>query len=255
VLSRVLTDKPAPITMHRPELPPALAELVMNLLAKAPADRPGPARAVRDQLLAMVEQLTPPAEPEPPADALGATMQPGDAMAATADASAPPLAVTADSTPGLAATAAESAIAKPVDVRALAAHAHAVGATTGVAAGEVSLAPQPAKRRPWLVPLVAFGGLAITGAGWLAMRSPHDTTVVTDGAQRDATPSDTSLPDSTPDMQISDAGVIDAVIDASLGRLRPRKDAGAVNLTDGRRQIDSDGSYKPMELIDENSKP
>jgi serine/threonine-protein kinase len=224
VLSRVLTDAPEPITALRPELPTALAELVMALLAKAPTERPGPAREIRERLLAMVEHVEPPAEPAPPPDALGATFSPADAMAATADVSATPLGATAESSPphvaALGATAAESAVARPVDLRGLAVHAHRahpVGATTGMTAGEVSLPPTPVKRRGLLglaLAAVAAGGIGL----FVAMRDDKLTATTFDAA---------SSPDAgVADPQSPDAGVIDASppIDA-LTDAGPRLDA------------------------------
>jgi serine/threonine-protein kinase len=45
-----LTESPAPLTARRPDVPPALAALVMRLLAKNPAGRPPSAAAVLEEL-------------------------------------------------------------------------------------------------------------------------------------------------------------------------------------------------------------
>jgi hypothetical protein len=52
ILSALGTQTPRPVRELAPAVPPALAELVMGLLAKDPAGRPGPARAVAERLLA-----------------------------------------------------------------------------------------------------------------------------------------------------------------------------------------------------------
>ncbi|MDB4884194.1 MAG: protein kinase [Gemmatimonadetes bacterium] len=62
VLSAHLTDAPAPVASHRPEVPAPLAELVMRCLAKRPADRWQSA----DELLQRLAPLAvPPSQPAP----------------------------------------------------------------------------------------------------------------------------------------------------------------------------------------------
>ncbi len=53
VLSAHLAEAPEPVDAHRPEVPPALAALVMQCLAKHPDDRPLDATVVRDGLTAV----------------------------------------------------------------------------------------------------------------------------------------------------------------------------------------------------------
>jgi hypothetical protein len=50
LLASLAADEPVPPCQLRPELPPALAALIVHLLAKRPADRPVSARAVADAL-------------------------------------------------------------------------------------------------------------------------------------------------------------------------------------------------------------
>src|SRR4029453_5637385 len=63
-----LTEPPAPVTVHRPEVSPALAELVMRCLEKKAVDRWQSA----DDLLSRLERLLGPAQvsdaPTPPAN-------------------------------------------------------------------------------------------------------------------------------------------------------------------------------------------
>ncbi|HEY5922057.1 MAG TPA: protein kinase [Kofleriaceae bacterium] len=264
VLSRVLTDAPEPIAALRPELRPELAELVIGLLAKKPADRPGPARAIRDRLRAMVDQLTPPAEPAPPADALGATMQPGDAMAATADVSALPLGPTAAASHALGATAAAShalgatAAASHVlgataaaSVQAMPDHDRPIGATTGVAAGEVAVSA-PAKRRSWLIPLGASAVLALGAVGYVfGTRTTHEPAVpaldaAIGGDTRAEPPDSLSVIDGAIDGQIALPDGRTARLDASV---RPtRRDAGVLGgVVDASRSAKPD-AYQPMGL-------
>jgi eukaryotic-like serine/threonine-protein kinase len=230
VLSRVLTDAPAPIDASRPELPPALAKLVMALLAKPPADRPGPARAIRDQLRGMVEHVEVPAEPPPPADALGATMQPGDALAPTNDAA--PLAATAE---------ASLAPVAPTAARPL-------GATTGVAAGEVSLEAAPRRRRSWLVPIsaLAVGALAVTA--YVTTRRTTPAAVVDASAPRtDATPSE-APPVDAPGFEIfADAPVDAAQPRPDAARPQRRPDAGTAVIDAARPAVKPD-AYEPLQL-------
>lgn len=51
--SSVLRDEPRPLAAVRPDVAPALAELVHRLLRKEPSERPGSAAAVRDELAAL----------------------------------------------------------------------------------------------------------------------------------------------------------------------------------------------------------
>jgi tRNA A-37 threonylcarbamoyl transferase component Bud32 len=242
VLSRVLTDAPESITALRPDLPPALAELVMALLAKAPVDRPKPARVVRDRLRAMVPAVVPPAEPPAAADALGATMESVDRGAPTGAALAP----TAASGPPLAVTAASQPPAPTF----------AIGATTGVAAGEVSLAPHRAKRPAWLVPVVALAVAAAGVTAFIAVRQHDDRGVAPDAS---AVRADTILVERTidagPDAAIrSDAGpIIDVRADAAIVRSdastrKVRSDARAAGNSDAAPTRPD--AYQPLQLQD-----
>jgi eukaryotic-like serine/threonine-protein kinase len=61
LLNAITTSVPAPLRTVRPELPPALADLIMKLMAKRPADRPRSAQLVVERLDALAE--SPPARP------------------------------------------------------------------------------------------------------------------------------------------------------------------------------------------------
>ncbi len=52
-LAAVVADEPEPVSALNPEIPPVLARLVMQLLAKNPDDRPGSAAVVADRLSKM----------------------------------------------------------------------------------------------------------------------------------------------------------------------------------------------------------
>jgi len=77
VLVAHLTETPQPVTVHRPEVPPALVELVMRCLEKKAADRWQSA----DDLLAGLERLAGPAAvsgaPTPPANRVVPDRPPG----------------------------------------------------------------------------------------------------------------------------------------------------------------------------------
>jgi serine/threonine-protein kinase len=60
LLTAHLIEAPVPVTVQRPETPPALASLVMALLAKDPAERPQTATAVLDGLDAATAELAQP---------------------------------------------------------------------------------------------------------------------------------------------------------------------------------------------------
>ena len=62
LLAAVLTEQPRPV-QEVAALPPALAELVMQLLVKDPAGRPATAREVAERLRAIERQLAAPVEP------------------------------------------------------------------------------------------------------------------------------------------------------------------------------------------------
>jgi serine/threonine protein kinase len=57
VLSALASQAPCPVRELAPAVPPALAGLVMRLLAKDPAGRPAPARGVAERLLAIERGL------------------------------------------------------------------------------------------------------------------------------------------------------------------------------------------------------
>jgi Leucine-rich repeat (LRR) protein/tRNA A-37 threonylcarbamoyl transferase component Bud32 len=65
VLSALATDTPKPVGDLNPAVPAGLAELVMQLLAKHPVDRPGSAREVADRLQAIEQAAARAAEPSP----------------------------------------------------------------------------------------------------------------------------------------------------------------------------------------------
>jgi hypothetical protein len=67
-LSALATHEPAPLREVNPAVPPALAELIHRLLAKAPVDRPASAHAVASALREMEEQFTAPAQRGPAED-------------------------------------------------------------------------------------------------------------------------------------------------------------------------------------------
>jgi serine/threonine protein kinase len=56
LLAAVALDPPPPVQEINPDIPPALADLIMQLLAKQPEERPAPARLVAEALRA-IEQL------------------------------------------------------------------------------------------------------------------------------------------------------------------------------------------------------
>ena len=58
LIAALALDTPRPVRELNPEMPPALADLVMQLLAKDPAGRPPTARAVADALAAIEEDRT-----------------------------------------------------------------------------------------------------------------------------------------------------------------------------------------------------
>ena len=62
VIGAHLADEPVPVTEHRAGLPPALAALVMRLLAKRPKDRPQSA----EEVLQVLETLEVPSLEQPP---------------------------------------------------------------------------------------------------------------------------------------------------------------------------------------------
>ncbi|HMG21066.1 MAG TPA: protein kinase, partial [Kofleriaceae bacterium] len=59
IMLRVLNDRQAPACDARPEVPPALSELIDHLLEKDPARRPETARTVRDRLRRMLDAPQP----------------------------------------------------------------------------------------------------------------------------------------------------------------------------------------------------
>jgi serine/threonine protein kinase len=50
LVAKLLQDEPEPLSRAAPEVPPALAAVVMELLAKRPDDRMPSARALRERL-------------------------------------------------------------------------------------------------------------------------------------------------------------------------------------------------------------
>jgi hypothetical protein len=66
VLMAIAMDHPPPPHEVNPEVPPALSDLVVRLLAKQPDDRPASAAAVADALAAIAAERTP-SLPQPPA--------------------------------------------------------------------------------------------------------------------------------------------------------------------------------------------
>jgi class 3 adenylate cyclase/tetratricopeptide (TPR) repeat protein len=63
VLTQHLTVAPVPPSRHEPAVPPALERLILDLLAKEPADRPASAAAVVAELAAMRTRTAPPSAP------------------------------------------------------------------------------------------------------------------------------------------------------------------------------------------------
>jgi hypothetical protein len=66
LLSAVATHEPVPVAKLNPTLPPALATLIMQLLAKSPGARPASATAVREALECIDCQLAGPTAPVRP---------------------------------------------------------------------------------------------------------------------------------------------------------------------------------------------
>ncbi len=65
LLSALAFDAPPPVTDLCPDLPPALADLIMRLLTKEPAERPSSARAVVQAIEAIERGFAPSAAPLP----------------------------------------------------------------------------------------------------------------------------------------------------------------------------------------------
>jgi Leucine-rich repeat (LRR) protein/tRNA A-37 threonylcarbamoyl transferase component Bud32 len=63
VLTALAVDEPTPVGQVNPALPPALADLVMQLLAKDPGKRPASAREVAERLEAIERQSPAPSQP------------------------------------------------------------------------------------------------------------------------------------------------------------------------------------------------
>jgi WD40 repeat protein len=63
LLRALALDRPRPLGEVRPDLPPALADLVMRLLAGSPKDRPASAKAVAETLDALARGQTAPLRP------------------------------------------------------------------------------------------------------------------------------------------------------------------------------------------------
>ncbi|GAB3872582.1 hypothetical protein GCM10029964_011230 [Kibdelosporangium lantanae] len=57
LMHRHFNDRPRPLTELRPDVPPELAALITDLLAKQPQDRPATARDVYDRLLPLVQPV------------------------------------------------------------------------------------------------------------------------------------------------------------------------------------------------------
>jgi hypothetical protein len=66
-LAALATEPAAPVRDLNPEVPPALADLIMRLLAKDPSERPSSARAVADALAATANGRAAPPAPRPAA--------------------------------------------------------------------------------------------------------------------------------------------------------------------------------------------
>ncbi|MFD6417033.1 protein kinase [Streptomyces sp. NPDC060194] len=61
-----VSREPAPPSTHRPDIPPALDQLVLELLAKDPDHRPANAEEVRDRLRALITPVPPKTATHPP---------------------------------------------------------------------------------------------------------------------------------------------------------------------------------------------
>ncbi len=68
LLRQVAQDAPPDLAAVRPDLPPALALLLRQLLAKAPADRPGDGQVLAAELERITRLLPPPPAPPPGKD-------------------------------------------------------------------------------------------------------------------------------------------------------------------------------------------
>ncbi len=98
VITSIALDEPPPVRALAPDTPPALAELITELLAKDPAGRPKSARAVADRLLAIERALaqakaaaaaTSALPPSEPTDDDGTLVSPTEARTAPRPAPAP----------------------------------------------------------------------------------------------------------------------------------------------------------------------
>ncbi|WP_052423109.1 serine/threonine-protein kinase [Nonomuraea candida] len=144
-----LHHAPEPPRRHRPDLPPALEQLIMSLLAKDPAQRPGGAEHVQRVLLGLAgpphlrgrhPAPTPPPAPHPPVAA------PGRPVAASHDRVAAPHPAVAAPHPAVAAP--HPAVAAPHPAVA-AAHSPVAAARAGDTALLDAPPPAPAALPLW----------------------------------------------------------------------------------------------------------
>ena len=168
MLAAHLADAPKPVTLHRPEVPPALANLVMSLLAKDPDQRPQSAEEVC-RILETTEQPIPGGRPRDLRAALiAATLYIGVAAAVLALTR---YLVAAVGLPDwvLPGAVLLLVIGLPIILTTAALH--------GFRRGALPAGAQPVRHAPWLTwrRAIVGGGLAFTGlgvatAGYMALR-------------------------------------------------------------------------------------
>ncbi|WP_344407490.1 serine/threonine-protein kinase, partial [Dactylosporangium fulvum] len=91
IVHQHLTEAPQPLHVHRPDVPPAVADLVADLLAKGPDERPQDTAAVRARIAAAADPAARAAQvPRPRSAILSRTAAPADDVTAARPAGAPP---------------------------------------------------------------------------------------------------------------------------------------------------------------------
>jgi tetratricopeptide (TPR) repeat protein len=186
VLAAHVTQAPEPVTAHRATVPASMAELVMRCLAKKPADRWQKADELRDQLEAIVTPtggMTPTATQPVPAvdyDAAARRAHPVRVAALFALASVGVLAIVYAlvqliGLPDWVIWGAAGLLAIGLPIMLLTGRQEgrrAQALTTGLHVTTPAGLPRHLTwRKAWLGGGIAFGGLALAAAGYMAMRT------------------------------------------------------------------------------------
>ena len=174
VLTALALDAPVPPILRNPELPPAVNDLILRLLAKKAADRPPSGEAVAAELRQIEEALTrpsgtvpspydppPPAQDDPWAD-LGAS---------------DPTAVVGRPAPPAGMNTSRLAAASSRKIAPLAAPA---GDGRGTAAGPPGAEARPRRRAGMMAAAAGLAALLLGGLVWMAVKAakPEGTLVV-----------------------------------------------------------------------------